>query len=172
MHVASKDKVEFFELFFDGFVCDVNRGVNEHNFGLFLWKLGCKLGGFIEFFEQDIYVFAARMENAALLLGDVIEVIIGRWESKTEDVEFVVFIAGIVEIMNVVDFADGFNEAVVAFGNITAVFAEARFEAFFLAIKIMVAETETDRCDLCNARNPGFEASDFVRLVDRLEGVD
>ena len=169
MHVTGKDEVEFFELFFNGFICDVDRGMNEHNFGLFLWKLGCKFGGFVELFEQNVHIFAARMENAALLFGDVIEMVIDWRKSKTKDVEFVVFVAGIVEIMNVTDFANSFDEIVITFGNITAVFTEARFETFFLAIKIVVAEAEADRCNLCDACNPGFEAGDFVRLVDRFE---
>lgn len=169
MHVTGKDEIKFFELLFDGFVRDVDGGVNEHNFGLFLWKLSCKFGGLIELFEQNIYVFAARMENAALLFGDVIEMVIDWRKSKTKDIEFVVFVAGIVEIMDVIDFANSFDEIVITFGNVAAVFAEAGFEAFFLAIKIVVAKAETDRCDLCNARNPGFEAGDFVRFVDRFE---
>jgi len=74
--------------------------------------------------------------------------------------------------MNVVDFANGFDEGIVAFGDIAAVFTEARFEAFFLAVEIMVAETEADWCNLCNARNPSFEAGDFARLVDGFERVD
>ena len=172
MHVACKDEIEFFELFFDGFVRDVDGGVNEHDFGLFLWEFGCKFGRFVELFKQDIYVLAARVKNATLLFGDVIKVIIGWRKSKTEDVEFVVFVASVVEIMNVVDFTNDLDEVIVAFGDITAVFTEARFEAFFLAIKIMVAETEADWRNLCNARNPGFETSDFVRFVDRFEGVD
>lgn len=172
MHVASKDKIELFELFFDGFVRDVDRGVNEHNLGLFLWKLSRKLGRFIEFFEQDIYVFAARMENAALLFGDVIEVVIDWRKSKTEDIEFIIFVAGVVEIVNIVDFADGFDEAIVAFGDIATVFAEARFETFFLSIEIMISEAEADGRNFGDARYPSFEAGDFVGLVDRLKGID
>ena len=134
MHVACKDEIEFFELFFDGFVRDVDGGVNEHDFGLFLWEFGCKFSRFVELFEQDVYVFAARVKNAALLFGNVIKVIIGWRKRKAEDVEFVVFVAGVVEIMNVVDFTNGFDEVVVALGDITAVFTEAGFEAFFFAL--------------------------------------
>lgn len=172
MHVACKDEIEFFELFFDGFVRDVDGGVNEHDFGLFLWEFGCKFGRFVEFFEQNINVFAARVKNAALFFGDVVEMVVGWRKSKTEDVEFVVFVASVVEIMNVVDFTNGLDEVIVSFGDIAAVFAEAGFEAFFLAIEIMVAETEADWRNLCNACNPGFETSDFVRFVDGFERVD
>jgi hypothetical protein len=36
----------------------------------------------------------------------------------------------------------------------------------------MIAETEADGRNLGDTSHPGFETGDFVRLVNRLEGID
>lgn len=140
MHVASKDEIEFFEFFFDGLVCDVDGGVNEHNFGLFLRKFSREFGRFVELFEQNIYILATGMKNVALFFGDIVEVVVGWRKSKAKDVKLVVFVTCVVEIMDAVNFTDCFDESIVVFGDVAAIFAEPRFKAFFLSIEIMIAE--------------------------------
>ena len=140
--------------------------MDEQNLSLIFWQFCRKLGEFVEFFEQNVYVLAAGVENIALFFGDVIELIINRREGKAKDVKLVVFETGVIEIMDIFDLANGPEKIVVALGDVAAVFAEARFKAGFLAVKIVIAETEADGSNLAEASEPGAYAGDFVWLVN------
>lgn len=84
MHVAGEDEIEIVESWFNAFVGEVGRGVNESDFCLML-------GEFFEFFRNGIE-FIDKDVNIFIGWGVFVVAVIVWWKRKAIDVEVRIFV--------------------------------------------------------------------------------
>lgn len=74
--------------------------------------------------------------------------------------------------MDVIYGADFVEESFILLGDIAMVATEGGFEIFSFAVKIMVAETETDRGNSCKMSEPSDEAGALEVRINAVEIID
>ena len=74
--------------------------------------------------------------------------------------------------MDVIYGADFVEESFILLGDIAMIVAESGFKIFSFAIKIMVAEAETDRGDSCKMSEPSDEAGALEVRINAVEIID
>ena len=173
MHVAGNEEIEFVKIARDFGVGKEDGRMNERDFD---FALGEILDEFmielVEVVEHDVFVFAARMKDGSRAIFVAVELEVFWRLSKTENVDLLVFVGGIVENLDVVDSVNGFDELLRAAFVPVALAGKHAGKIWVFVIKIVVAENDEDRGDFAETSEPGNEATSFGFGIDVIERID